>query len=72
VDKPASVPTQRAIVLTFDENGNVALQATPEVSVSDYILGAFSLQRQANRIMDSATRDHQSPLVIPRPTVVPS
>lgn len=46
-------PERRAIILVFTNDGNVAMQATGDVTAADYILGAFNLTRQANRVLDS-------------------
>lgn len=56
-------PHGRAIVMTFDDASNISLQATPDVTVADYVLAAFNLQRQANRLLEPkpspiVLRDH--------------
>lgn len=61
---------QTAIVVTFMPDGNVSLNATPDVTLSQYVMAAWLIDRSANELADNS-RPKGSPIQVPqRPHII--
>lgn len=60
--EPNNEPT---IVITFDDHGNMKLNATPNVDIGKFVLAAWLLTRQANGIADGVEQRATPPIALP-------
>ncbi len=51
-------PTPKAIVITFDDLGNVSVSTSrPDVTLADYVMASWVLSRTAGQVVDQPNRE---------------